>query len=82
VADIFYFRGAGSLYLEPISMSLVPEKPDLLYCLDNDPEDLINRSPNGCWEISLEDDCSYKSYTVSDHLGLELNFDVSKNNIR
>ena len=79
---IFYFRGAGSHYLEPISISLVPEKPDLLYCLDKDPEDPINRSPNGCWEISLEDDCSYKSYTVSDHLGLELNFEVGKDNIR
>lgn len=75
---IFYFKGTGSLYLEPISISLVPGKPDLLYCLDKDPEDLTSRSPYGCWEISLEDDCSHKSYAVSDHLGLEINIEVSK----
>ena len=77
---IFYFKGTSSLYLEPISMSLVPEKPGLLYCLDKNPEDLASRSPYGCLEISLEDDCSHKSYTVSDHLGLELNFEVGKDN--
>jgi exonuclease III len=77
---IFYFKGTGSLYLEPKSISLVPEKPDLLYCFDKNPEDPAGRLPNGCWEISLEDDCSHKSYTVSDHLGLELNFEISKDN--
>jgi hypothetical protein len=77
---IFYFKGTNSLYLEPISMSLVPKKPGLLYCLDKNLEDLTSRTPYGCLEISLEDDCSYKSYTVSDHLGLELNFEVGKDN--
>ncbi len=74
---IFYSGGTGDLYLEPISISLVPNSPDLLYCFDRKPG--RNDVSYGCEEISLENDCSFKSYTVSDHLGLELNFEIGIN---
>ena len=61
-------------------MSLVPDKPGLLYCFDKSSIDPDSQSQYGCREISLEYDCSHKSYTVSDHLGLELNFVVGKDN--
>lgn len=77
---IFYFKGTGNLYLEPVSISLVPGKPGLLYCFDKSSIDPDSQSQYGCKEISLEYDCSHKSYTVSDHLGLELNFVVGKDN--
>ena len=72
---IFHFSGKGDLYLKPISISLVPGSPDLLYCFDSG-----TGSSNGCIDISLDSDCSFKSYTVSDHLGLELNFEIGINN--
>ena len=61
---IFYFEGADTLKLEPVSANLVPEKPDLLYCFDK-------KAPEG--------DCSFKSYTVSDHLGVNLIIDFRRN---
>lgn len=77
---IFYFGGTDNLYLEPISISLVPDKPDLLYCFDKSPKESDGLSSYGCEKIFLESDCSYKSYTVSDHLGFELNFEIGINN--
>ncbi len=78
---IFYFGGENNLYLNPLFISLVPDKPGKLYCFDKrsgESDGLL--SSNGCREISPESDCSFKSYTVSDHLGLELNFGVGINN--
>jgi hypothetical protein len=77
---IFCFKGNGNLYLKPISISLVPNSPDLLYCFDKRLKESDSLSSYGCEKISLESDCSYKSYTVSDHLGLELNFEIGINN--
>jgi len=74
---IFYSSGTNNLYLEPISISLVPDSPDLLYCFDKEAKN--NGAPCGYEEISSDNDCSYKSYTVSDHLGLELNFEIGIN---
>lgn len=65
---IFYFEGSGPLELEPITAGLVPEKPDLLYCFDK--EALAG---------PVEDNCSFKSYTVSDHLGLNLVVNILRN---
>ena len=67
---IFCFKGTDNLYLEPISISLVPNRPDQLYCFDKRPEK----------SDGLLSTCSYRSYTVSDHLGLELNFEIGINN--
>jgi len=55
---IFYSSGTNNLYLEPISISLVPDSPDLLYCFDKKVKN---------------------SGAVSDHLGLELNFEIGIN---
>lgn len=74
---IFYSRGTYNFYIEPISISLVPNSPDLLYCFDKESKN--NSAPYGCEKISLDNECSYKSYTVSDHLGLELNFEIGIN---
>jgi len=74
---IFYSSGTNNLYLEPISISLVPDSPDLLYCFDKKVKN--SGASCGCEEISSDNDCSYKSYTVSDHLGLELNFEIGIN---
>jgi exonuclease III len=77
---IFCFKGTDGIYLEPISISLIPNRPDLLYCFDKRPEGSDGLSSYGCEKISLESDCSFRSYTVSDHLGLELNFKIGINN--
>ncbi|HAJ95760.1 MAG TPA: hypothetical protein DCP02_05960 [Actinobacteria bacterium] len=74
---IFYSSGTGNLYLEPISISLVPDRPELLYCFDKKPKN--NGASYECNKISLAHNCSHKSYTVSDHLGLEVNFEVYMN---
>jgi len=74
---IFYSGGTDNFYLEPISISLVPDNPDLLYCFDKKAKN--SGASYECEEISLDNDCSYKSYTVSDHLGLELNFKIGIN---
>ena len=76
---IFYFGGNGELYLEPLSVSLVPGKPGLLYCFDKKPRENGSLSEYSCEKVSLESDCSHKSYTISDHLGLELSFEIGKN---
>jgi exonuclease III len=77
---IFYFKGTDNLYIKPISISLVPNRPDLLYCFDKRLKENGDLSSYGYEKVSLESDCSYKSYTVSDHLGLELNFEIGINN--
>ena len=76
---IFYFGGNGKLFLEPVSISLIPEKPVSLYCFDERPKKNSIQSRYGCEKISLDSDCSYKSYTVSDHLGLAIYFDIFNN---
>jgi len=76
---IFYFNGTDNFYIKPISISLVPDRPELLYCFDKRPKENGDLSSYGCEKISLGSGCSYKSYTVSDHLGLELNFEIGIN---
>ncbi len=73
---IFYFEGSGPLKLEPASIDLVPEKPDLLYCFDRNTQITPELSPGPHIKTSTESECSFKSYTVSDHLGLTLAIDL------
>ncbi len=74
---IFYYKGTDNIHIEPISVSLVPDRPDLLYCFDKKPWEDENQSSYDCMEIYQVGDCVYKSYTVSDHLGIELGFEVN-----
>lgn len=73
---IFYFEGSDFLKLEPISANLVPEKPDLLYCFDRKIPIATELSPKSHIDTSSESECSFKSYTISDHLGLNLIIDI------
>jgi endonuclease/exonuclease/phosphatase family metal-dependent hydrolase len=72
---IFYFGGFGSVNIEPKTIDLVPDEPEVLYCYDRE----LYRNPlssgNGCITVGKEGECFFKSYTVSDHLGLEAYFD-------
>jgi hypothetical protein len=72
---IFYFGGSGSVNIEPKTISLVPDGPKVLYCFDS--ELYRGNLSSGCECVTIDQgaDCSFKSYTVSDHLGLEAYFD-------
>lgn len=73
---IFYFGGSGYVNINPESIYLIPKEPKILYCYDMKHRwDLLPYS-NECIKIDegKDMDCSFKSYTVSDHLGLEANF--------
>ena len=72
---IFYFDGSGDINIDPKSINLLPEEPKILYYYDREPYQYLIFSNNDCVKISENSDCSFKSYTVSDHLGLEADFD-------
>jgi len=72
---IFYFGGFGDVNIEPKIIDLVPEEPEILYCYDRELYGNPLSSGNDCMTTGKESDCLFKSYTVSDHLGLEAYFD-------
>lgn len=69
---IFYFGGSSEISIFPQSVYLVPREPEIMYCYDR--RNLFFTGDD-CVKEDKNSDCSFKSYTVSDHLGLEVYFD-------
>ena len=73
--DYFFYYYGNRLMLDPKSIELVPStsKPgSLLYCFDKQ-----KKSTTTCKKIKPQDTCTLKSYTVSDHLGLQMACEVA-----
>jgi len=71
---IFYFGGSASPVIDPESIHPVPESPDIPYrfgtCFLRQFLSGISRN----MRAGSRNSCSLISYTVSDHIGLEANF--------
>ena len=70
--DYFFYYYGNRLMLDPKSIELVPSKQGTLYCFDKQ-----NVSPTACRTIPPQVGCKLKSYTVSDHLGLQMTCEVT-----
>jgi len=70
--DYFFYYYGNRLMLDPKSIELVPSKQGTLYCFDKQ-----NVSPTTCRTIPPQVGCKLKSYTVSDHLGLQMTCEVT-----
>ncbi len=70
--DYFFYYYGNRLILDPKSIELVPSKQGTLYCFDKQ-----SARPTACRTIPPQVGCKLKSYTVSDHLGLQMTCEVT-----
>ena len=72
--DYFFYYYGNRLILDPKSIELVPSKQGTLYCFD---KQNVSPTATDCRTIPPQVGCELKSYTVSDHLGLQMTCEVT-----